>query len=233
MCGACGSDRGADDWARPFLSSLPARHAVATSISRLAGPRGPKVHPRAGGWLVRSPTGVSTDCSGLGELVAVVDRWLGAPTHRRGAALGPAFDPDRPPSGRLAVPGADARRGVQLRIDPTAAPQPLCAELDTAVVPSAEAALDVLAELSRPPWSLRRYLTTITGSSRPWADEPAVVSSSVPERGADLVLWLEQVRRGGELDNTAVQLRCPLDEATMLDVQVRAGHVVRARAHPA
>ncbi|MDT7624573.1 MAG: hypothetical protein QOF99_5474, partial [Pseudonocardiales bacterium] len=180
MCGACGSDRGAADWARPFLAGLPARSAVANAVARLLGPAGPRVQARGGGWLVRSPTGAMTDCAGLGELVVAVSRWLGTPVSAFGAgaaapggaagagpgagagALGAAIAAAEP-SGRLLVPPPDARRGVRLRVDPAVAPQPLSDRSDTVVVPCAEEALRVLAELSLPPWSLRRYLASVTG----------------------------------------------------------------------
>ncbi|MDT7586707.1 MAG: hypothetical protein QOE32_4257, partial [Pseudonocardiales bacterium] len=203
MCGACGSDRGAADWARPFLAGLPARSAVANAVARLLGPAGPRVQARGGGWLVRSPTGAMTDCAGLGELVVAVSRWLGTPVSAFGAgagapggaagagpgagagALGAAIA-GAEPSGRLLVPPPDARRGVRLRVDPAVAPQPLSDRSDTVVVPCAEDALRVLAELSLPPWSLRRYLASVTGTPESWAAAPVSVRAPAPEYAADL-----------------------------------------------
>jgi hypothetical protein len=242
MCGACGSDRGAADWARPFLAGLPARSAVANAVARLLGPAGPRVQARGGGWLVRSPTGAMTDCAGLGELVVAVSRWLGAPAGAGAApggaagagpgagagALGAAIAAAEP-SGRLLVPPPDARRGVRLRVDPAVAPQPLSDRSDTVVVPCAEDALRVLAELSLPPWSLRRYLASVTGTPENWAAAPVSVRAPAPEYAADLLLWVEHGRRSGLWDDAAVVARCPLDDdGPELSVEVRAGYVVRA-----
>lgn len=78
MCGACG-ERGAGDWARPFLTGLPARAAVAVAVgSRVVRP-GLRIVARGGGWLVCAPTGASTACTGLVELVAAARPWLGPP----------------------------------------------------------------------------------------------------------------------------------------------------------
>jgi len=190
MCGACGSDRGAGDWARPFLAGLPARSAVATAAVRLLGPAGPRVQARGGGWLVRAPTGATTDCAGLGELVGALGRWLGVPDR--------AFDGDVEPSGCLVVPCADS-------------------------------ALRVLAELSRLPWSVRRYLVGVSGVPAGWGSWPVEVRAPGPEYAADLMLWVEWGRRSGLWDDAAVVVRCPLDsEGASLHVEVRAGHVVRA-----
>jgi hypothetical protein len=181
------------------------------------------VQARGGGWLVRSPTGAITDCAGLGELVVAVSRWLGTP-----GALGAAVA-GAEPSGRLLVPPPDARRGVRLRVDPAAAPQPLSDRSDIVVVPCAEDALRVLAELSRPPWSLRRYLASVTGTPESWAAAPVSVRAPAPEYAADLLLWVEHGRRSGLWDDAAVVARCPLDdEGAELSVEVRAGYVVRA-----
>lgn len=222
MCGACGSDRGAGDWARPFLAGLPARSAVAAAAARLLGPAGPKVQARGGGWLVRSPTGATTDCAGLGELVAALGRWLGEPSEF-GVGDG------APPSGRVVVPGPDARRGVTLIVDPSRAPRRLTEWTDTVVVPCADSALRVLAELSGLPWSVRRYLAGVSGVPAGWGSAPVEARASGPEYAADLLLWVEWGRRSGLWDDAAVVARCPLDEGgAELYVEVRAGHVVRA-----
>jgi hypothetical protein len=233
MCGACGSDRGAADWARPFVAGLSARSAVATAVLRLVGPAGPRVRASSGGWLVRSPTGATTDCAGLGELVVAVGRWLGTPARAFGAGArvdtGPESGAGVVPSGRLLVPPPDARRGVRLRVDPTVAPQPLADRSDTVVVPCAEDALRVLAELSRPPWSLRRYLASVTGTPASWAAAPVPVRAPAPEYAADLLLWVDHGRRSGLWDDAAVVARCPLDDdGAELSVEVRAGYVARA-----
>jgi hypothetical protein len=251
MCGACGSDRGAADWARPFLAGLPARSAVATAVVRLLGPAGPRVQARGGGWLVRSPTGAMTDCAGLGELVVAVTRWLGTPVRAFGAGAagagaaaagaglgaaaravteaGAAAAAGVEPSGRLLVPPPGARRGVRLRVDPAAAPQPLSDRSDIVVVPRAEDALRVLAELSRPPWSLRRYLASVTGTPESWAATPVSFRAPAPGYAADLLLWVEHGRRSGLWDDAAVVAGCPLDDdGAELSVEVRAGYVVRA-----
>ena len=222
MCGACGSDRGAGDWARPFLAGLPARSAVATAAVRLLGPAGPRVQARGGGWLVRAPTGATTDCAGLGELVGALGRWLGVPDR--------AFDGDVEPSGCLVVPPPDARRGVTLIVDPTAVPRRLTEWTDTVVVPCADSALRVLAELSRLPWSVRRYLVGVSGVPAGWGSWPVEVRAPGPEYAADLLLWVEWGRRSGLWDDAAVVARCPLDEqrGAELYVEVRAGHVGRA-----
>ncbi|HEX4247347.1 MAG TPA: hypothetical protein VH008_05730 [Pseudonocardia sp.] len=222
MCGACGSDRGAADWARPFLAGLAARTAVANAATRLVGPAGPRVQARGGGWLVRSPTGAVIDCAGLGELVSALGRWLG------GAP--PEFTLDAPPSGRLVVPPPDARRGIRVVVDPVSAPRPLVDWADVVVVPDADAALRVFAALSRLPWSVRCFLVVVDGTSEGWAAAPAVVRAPAAEYAADLLLWVEWGRRSGMWDDAALVVRCPLAPgAAELDVEVRAGHVVRAR----
>lgn len=220
MCGACGADRGAADWARPFVAGLAARSAVAQAVQRLVGPVGPRVQARGGGWLVRSPTGATTDCAGLGELVAALSRWLGTPSD---------FDTAAPPSGRLVVPPPDARRGVRLIVDPSVGPRQLTEWSDTVVVPCPDGALRVLASLSRLPWSVRRYLEGISGAAEGWASAPVVVRAPAAEYAADLLLWVEWGRRSGLWDDAAVVVRCPLAPGAELDVEVRAGHVVRAR----
>ncbi|HWN36316.1 MAG TPA: hypothetical protein VNP03_26420 [Pseudonocardia sp.] len=210
---------------------------------------------RAGGWLVRSPTGAVTDCAGLGELVTAVGRWLGTPSD---------FAAGSPPSGRLLLPSPDARRGIRLRVDPSAAVRGLAEECETVVVPDDERALGVLAELSRPPWSARRYLTEVTvagvtraevtragvtragvtgaaagwagvtGAAAGWAAAPTPVRAPSAAHAADLLLWLEHGRRSGRWDDAALAAHCPLEDTAdgsggaELYVEVRAGHVVRA-----
>jgi hypothetical protein len=207
MCGACG-ERGALDWARPFLAGLPARTAVARAVQTYARP-GLRVSARGGGWLVSAPTGRSLACSGLTELAEGARPWLAAPG---------GFSPRR--SGRLTVPQPDTRRGVRVRIDPSARPRSLVQGSDV-VVGDAEDLPHVLAQLAGPPWSLRCYLAELADGTT-----PPIVACEAPESAADLLVWLELSR--DRLD--AVVARCPLAEGWDLDIEVRAGHVVRSRA---
>ncbi|MEV0390104.1 hypothetical protein [Nonomuraea sp. NPDC050643] len=88
----------------------------------------------------------------------------------------------------------------------------------------------MLAELAAPPWLHRVYLERIEGVHAPWGAPPVVLGRTLtsPAQAADAVVRLEWARQEGLLDGAAV-LRCPLDEETYLEVEVRAGHVVRAR----
>lgn len=169
------------------------------------------------------------------------------------ASFGPitSLDPAHA-SGRLAVPVADGRMGIVLRVDPLAPPSPALgaaaadiAALDEAVdvvvsdeptvvvVPDEAAALAVLAELATPMWLRRLYLARVEGVSAPWGqplDGPSVPAPGSAALAADAVVRLEWARQAGRFDDTAFALRCPLDDdATLLDVEIRAGHVVRAR----
>ncbi|HTF50030.1 MAG TPA: hypothetical protein VK735_21510 [Pseudonocardia sp.] len=247
MCGACG-DRAALDWARPFLAGLPARMAVATAVTRLAGAAAPKVSARAGGWLVSARTGRQTVCTGLTELLAAVRPWLRAP--------GP-FDAGQA-CGRVVVPPPETRRGVLVRVDPSGlelgaemlevdagAPE-LGAELagvdanaggaepaDVLLVPDAGAARRAVLRLASPPWSSRAFLAGLDGVDQAWAAPPTEVTSDNPDQVADLLVWVEHARQAGCQDEMPLRLRAPLDAASRLDVELRAGHVVRARAMPA
>jgi hypothetical protein len=224
MCGACG-ETGAFDWARPFLAGLPARGAVAAAVLRLANRPGLRVTAHGSGWLVSAPTGATTACSGLTELVAAV--------RPRMAADG-EFSAGQP-SGRVTVPRPDARRGVILRVDPGAQPSSLACLLGgsasptEAVVPDAAAALEVLSSLACPPWSLHCFLADLSGVDAEWGRSPALIGVDGPEYASDLVVWLESARQSGALDRAAIVARCPLDAACDLDVEIRAGEVVRAR----
>ena len=212
MCGACG-EPGTVDWARPFVAGLPARLAVAAALTaRLVRP-GPKITARAGGWLVSAPTGATMPCSALTELVTAARAWLGEPVEFRPHA-----------GGALAEPEPDARQGVTIRVDPGRAPRGL-GNADV-VVPDDDAARDVLTALARPPWSLRRFLTGIDGVREPWGADARVVRA---DAAADLVVWAEHARQAGRFDDSAVRLESPVGGRT-LDVEIRAGHVVRARA---
>jgi hypothetical protein len=227
MCGACG-EQGGLDWARPFVAGLPARGAVAAAVKAFARP-GLRVTVRGGGWLVSAPTGRTFACAGLTELIEAARPWLTGADE---------FVPRG--SGALTVPGPDARHAVRIRIDPAAPPRSLVQGWDV-VVPAAGEAHHVLTQLANPPWSLRCYLAEfpdgITGDEPgagktenfptvAHADAPAVVEGGSADCAADLLVWLEMTRP--TLDN--VVARCPLDPASRLDVEIRAGHVVRARA---
>ena len=161
-------------------------------------------------------------CATLGDLVTAV-------RSVSSGAIAP-LDPARP-SGRLPVPAPDGRAGIVLRADPSA--QTALGEGADVVVPDDAAALAVLAELATPVWLRRLYLARIDGVSAPWGRpvDPHPVPS--PESAADAVVRLEWERQTGRFDDTAFALRCPLDDAALLDVEIRAGHVVRARTvHP-
>lgn len=250
MCGACG-DRTVLDWARPFLAGLPARmavaRAVATAMAGLTGAAAPRVSGRAGGWLVSAPTGRQTVCTGLTELLAAVRPWLPVPAP---------FDADRA-SGRVVVPPRETRRGVLVRVDPSAPGLGAeLAEIDTdadaddpdvadgadpgaglgpagvLLVPDPGAARRAVLRLATPPWSARVFLVGLGGLDQPWAARPTEVTCDNPEQVADLLVWVEHARQAGCLDETPLRLRAPLDAASRLDVELRAGHVVRARALP-
>lgn len=218
MCGACG-ERGAVDWARPFLAGLPARGAIADAASRLVVRPGVRIAARGSGWLVSAPTGATVACSGLTELVTAVRPWIDVPRE---------FAADRP-SGPLTVPEPDARRGVVVRVVPGALSRPLTYGSGEVAVPDAEGALFVLSQLAHPPWSLRCYLAELSDVDTSWGGEPTVVDGKAAECGSTLVVWLECLRQLGEWDQAALVARCPLDAGRHLDVEIRAGHVVRAR----
>ncbi|WP_063732379.1 hypothetical protein [Streptomyces sp. RTd22] len=224
MCGACG-ERGAFDWARAWTAGLAARRAVAVAAVRAADRRGLRVTAGPGGWLVHGPTGAATACDGLGALVAAVRRWAGAEE--------PApWDPARP-SGRLTVPGEEDRRaGVVLRVAPGGARSPdtaLAGPGDEVLVDSETTARAALAALASPRWSARRYLARVEGVAAAWArplDDPG---PQRPELAADVLLRLEWTRQSGRLDGTARAARGPLGPGAEYDVEIRDGHVVRAR----
>ena len=236
MCGGCG-ERAAHDWARPFLAGLPARMAVAAALARLAPGPAPRVTAGAGGWLVSAPTGRQTACTGLVELVAAHRPWLRSP--------GP-FDP-RHASGRLMVPPPDNRRGVLVRVAAGSPEQPgfpkqtgisAHAELpervaEVVLVPDAAAARRAVVTLAGPRWSARAFLAGLSGVAQPWAAEPAEVGAGAEEQAADLLVWAEHARQSGVFDDNPVVLRGPLRQCRQLDVELRAGQVVRARALPA
>jgi hypothetical protein len=217
MCGACG-DRSASDWARPWFADVAARAAAATALLRLLTRPGVRVAVRSGGWLVSAPTGATTVCGGLGELVAALRPW--------GPAV-PEFAPAA--SGRLSAPELDGRAGLLLRVDPSARPTGvLRTGLTEVIVPDDDAALRLLGQLSTPPWSLRYYLREVAGVDAAWGG-PAAVLTGNP---VDVVVWLEWARQAGAFDNRTISARCPLRDGRELDVEIRAGHVVRARPVP-
>ncbi|MBT2229186.1 hypothetical protein [Nonomuraea sp. NEAU-A123] len=245
MCGACG-ERGDADWARPWVAGPGARAAVARAVTQVRPSPGVRVLPSVGGWLVVRPTGGTVVCATLGELVGAVrsassgsvtgpDASRPSDGEARAASSGSTtwLDPARP-SGRLSAPAPDGRTGVVLRVDPLAPPRAALGEGSEVVVPNEVAALAVLAELATPVWLRRLYLARIEGVSALWGRP--VDSQAVPSPGsaADAVVRLEWERQAGRFDDTAFALSCPLDDdAALLDVEIRAGHVVRARTiHP-
>jgi len=214
--------------------------AVATAVTRLAGAAAPKVSARAGGWLVIGRTGRQTVCTGLTELVTAVRPWLRAP--------GP-FDAGLA-SGRVVVPPPETRRGVLVRVDPSApelgdqlAGFDADAEgggagagaepADVLLVPDASAARRAVLRLATSPWSSRVFLAGLDGVDQAWAVPATEITSDNPDQVADLLVWVEHARQAGCQDELALRLRAPLDAASRLDVELRAGHVVRARAMPA
>ncbi|MEV6149958.1 hypothetical protein AB0L53_06405 [Nonomuraea sp. NPDC052129] len=205
----------------------------AASPGSATGPPGSATGPDLG----RSSSGEMADSAGSASFGPIA--WL---------------DPARP-SGRLSVPVADGRTGIVLRVDPLAPPSPAlgAAAVDVVVpdqavdaalpneaavvlVPDEAAALAVLAELATPVWLRRLYLARVEGVSAPWGqplDGPSVPLPGSAALAADAVVRLEWARQAGRFDDTAFALSCPLDDdATLLDVEIRAGHVVRARTQP-
>ncbi|MQA09296.1 MAG: hypothetical protein GEU98_12255 [Pseudonocardiaceae bacterium] len=194
------------DWSRRWFTDLAARSAAATAVTRLVARPGVRVVAASGGWVVIGPTGATTMCGGLGELVAAVRPW--------GPAV-PEFAAES--SGRLSVAPREAREGVVLRVDP--------AGNGPFIVPDEESGLRVLGELAAMPWSLRYYLLGVTGVTAAWGLAGEPLTGPAP----DAVVWLEWARQAGEFDAGAVTLTCRLGEGSVLDVEIRAGHVVRAR----
>ncbi|PRX44647.1 hypothetical protein B0I33_111160 [Prauserella shujinwangii] len=216
MCGACG-DRAAADWARPLFGGPAARAAAGEIVARLLPRRGPRVSARSGGWLVRMPTGGAVVCAGLTELVATVRPW------------GPEVPELAPPGGGHvpASPPPDGRTGIRLRVDPAAPPRALGTGTEV-TVPDERSTGDVLARLATVPWSLRCFLLDVTGVAAAWGGPAERVTGPA----LDVVVWLEWARQAGAFAGRAVSARCPLAGGEF-DVEVRAGHVVRARAVPA
>jgi hypothetical protein len=230
------------DWAHTFVAALPARAAVATAVARLVPGPGPRIGTRPGGWSVTAPTGRQTACGGLTELIAATLPWLGPPSE---------LDPHRA-SGRLVVPPPDTRQPVRIRLDP-AAPGP-GAEADTGIgtgtgtdsgsgtepggillVRDARAARAMVRRLAGVPWALRHVLAEVDGVAGvdvPWASRPTEIATRAEEQAADVVVHVEHARQAGAWDDRAIAVRAPLGPGTELDVEVRAGHVVRARARP-
>jgi hypothetical protein len=214
MCGACG-DRTASDWARPWFADLAARAAAVAALLRLVTRPGVRAAARSGGWLVSGPTGATTVCGGLSALVAAARQW--------GPAV-PEFAPGA--SGRLAMPEPDGRRGLLLRVDPAAPPTVLRTGLTDVTVPDDACALRQLAAVSTPPWSLRYYLSDVVGVDAPWGRPGDVLTGNA----VDVVVWLEWARQAGAFSDRSISARCPLTDGRELDLEIRAGHVVRARS---
>lgn len=55
---------------------------------------------------------------------------------------------------------------------------------------------------------------------RAWSDDPHDAS--------DLVVAAEWARQSGAFDRTPFAARCPIDPSHVLDLEIRAGYVVRA-----
>lgn len=127
----------------------------------------------------------------------------------------------------MVTPGPDSRRGVHVRIDP-AVPPAVPFEGAEIAVPDTEAALRVIARLAAPPWSSRWFLAEVSDVDGAWGGAPTRISADNADHASDLLVWLECARQAGAMDSTAIAARCPLDADTDLDVEVRAGHVVRA-----
>ncbi|MFD5318487.1 hypothetical protein [Streptomyces sp. NPDC127098] len=221
MCGGCGG-REPTDWARGLHAGPPARAALAAAATRLADRRGLRAVARPGGWLVTTPTGSTVPCHQLTTLVGALRRAVGAP---------PAPPPPDPGhvSGRLTVPPPDARTPVHLRIAPGAPPVTGADGHWTA--PTDEAALPLLASLATGPHALRHYLAEISGGTAAWAGpalSPSEFAGATPERAADLLTWVEWCRQAGTFTTTPLAARLPLAPEAELDLEIRAGQVVRA-----
>ncbi|GAA2590581.1 hypothetical protein [Streptomyces tubercidicus] len=216
MCGACG-DRTPADWARPLYAGPGARSALAAAALALAARPGLRVAARPGGWLVTGPTGAATACPTLTALVAALRRGSGPALPELPVARG---------SGALSVPAPDGRRGVRLR---AVADAQAAAPEDRWTVRTDAEALAALGALAEPPGSLRHYLAGISGVTAPWGGSPRPVPGfDAPERASDLVVWAEWARQSGAFDADPFAATCPLDGTTRLDLEIRAGYVVRA-----
>jgi hypothetical protein len=198
--------------------------AVAAVLTGMLGGRAATVRSTAGGWLVRSPTGASVDCAGLGEVIAALGPWLGKP-DRALPLTGPSTSP-------LVEPPPGSHRALRLRVDPSAGPSTGSgADGGLRVVVDEAGALRVLEELARPP--VRHYLSAIEGVEASWAGAPERVRVHDPARGVELLVWLEHGRRAGLWNSAPVRATCPLDGGRAeLEVEIRAGYPVRARAVP-
>ncbi|MBN6053762.1 hypothetical protein JYK22_17615, partial [Nonomuraea sp. RK-328] len=252
MCGACGADRGGGDWARPWVAGPAARAAVAAAVSRLRPSSRTRISPVAGGWLVARPTGGSAVCGTLGELVAAVRsvspgpeapldpaRPSGPPAvpraadGRTGVVLRVA--PHAPPRDLAAALSATAHPGTHAGTVHPGIATPGVAAPALVVVPAEADALGVLASLAGPAWLPRVYLARLEGARAPWGAQPVTARSPdgppaprEPGFGADVLVRLEWARQEGRFDGTAVAVRWPLGGGALLDVEIRAGHLVRA-----
>jgi len=225
MCGACG-EREHADWARALTAGLPARAAVATAITRLVARPGLKVAARPGGWVVLRPTGARTACASLTSLVAAV---------RPAAGAVPCGTPSALASGPLCVPAPDGRSGVRLLVRGGAAsgrrraPATVGAPAGYWTVPGEAEALAALSALATPPLSLRHYLAGIFGVAAAWGAHAGYRSGfDAPHHASDLIVGAEWARQSGAFDRVPFAARCLLDATSFLDLEIRAGHVVRA-----
>ncbi|MFJ8330546.1 hypothetical protein [Streptomyces sp. NPDC094437] len=105
--------------------------------------------------------------------------------------------------------------------------------LDIWRVETQDEARGAVRSLASAPQAARHYLGGLHGVTADWGC-PALTVPAVADPGAaaDLAVWLEWARQEGRFDSVAVELRVPLSEDAALDVEVRAGLVVRARPVP-
>ncbi|MFJ2901823.1 hypothetical protein [Streptomyces sp. NPDC087212] len=110
---------------------------------------------------------------------------------------------------------------------------PVQPALDIWRVETQDEARGAVRSLASAPQAARHYLGGLHGVTADWGC-PALAVPAVadPRAAADLAVWLEWARQEGRFDSVAVELRVPLSEDAALDVEVRAGLVVRARPVP-
>jgi hypothetical protein len=171
--------------------------------------------------LVTGPTGATTACASLTGLVAAV--W---------AITGPDVPSlsDSRASGPLSLPTSDRRRGVRLQVTANAsASAPAMSLAEEWTVPTEAQALAAIGALAAPPWLSRRYLAEVSGVTAPWGGPPRRASGfDTAEQASDLVVRVEWARQAGAFDRNPFAASCPLNAVIRLDLEIRAGHMVRA-----